>query len=147
MSSPKHIDKSQEYDYLQPWLGTGLLTSYGKKWFHRRKVRICVRMCVRANSMLHCIEWLLDYNTELMFIHFSFFSIFLTYDFQILTPTFHFKILEDFIDIFQEQSAVLVTKLDEEVGKEEGFNLFKYITLCTLDIICGKFIVFSMDFS
>lgn len=58
---------------------------------------------------------------------------------QILTPTFHFKILEDFIDVFQEQSAVLVTKLAQEVDKEDGFNLFKYVTLCTLDIICGAF--------
>lgn len=40
MSSPKHIDKSQDYDYLHPWLGTGLLTSRGKKWYSRRKVRI-----------------------------------------------------------------------------------------------------------
>lgn len=38
MSSPKYIDKSVDYDYLQPWLGTGLLTSHGKKWHSRRKV-------------------------------------------------------------------------------------------------------------
>lgn len=24
MSNPKHIDKSQEYDFLHPWLGKGL---------------------------------------------------------------------------------------------------------------------------
>lgn len=42
MSSPKHIDKSQDYDYLQPWLGTGLLTSRGKKWYSRRKVRLLI---------------------------------------------------------------------------------------------------------
>lgn len=39
MSTSKYIDKSQDYDYLQPWLGTGLLTSHGKKWHSRRKVR------------------------------------------------------------------------------------------------------------
>lgn len=38
MGSPKHIDKSRDYDFLHPWLGTGLLTSHGKKWHSRRKV-------------------------------------------------------------------------------------------------------------
>lgn len=38
LSSPKHIDKSRDYSFLQPWLGTGLLTSFGQKWHHRRKV-------------------------------------------------------------------------------------------------------------
>lgn len=38
MGSPKHIDKSRDYDFLHPWLGTGLLTSHGAKWHSRRKV-------------------------------------------------------------------------------------------------------------
>lgn len=62
--------------------------------------------------------------------------------FQILTPAFHFKILEDFIDVFQEQSAILVSKMSKEVGSK-SFNLFPYVTLCTLDIICGEFKTFQ----
>lgn len=42
MGSPKHIDKSRDYYFLQPWLGTGLLTSQGKKWHSRRKVIVCI---------------------------------------------------------------------------------------------------------
>jgi cytochrome P450 len=57
---------------------------------------------------------------------------------KILTPAFHFKILEDFIDVFQDQSLILVKKLKREVGNESGFNIFPYITLCALDIICGE---------
>ena len=38
LNSQKFIDKSHDYDYLRPWLGTGLLTSYGRKWHSRRKV-------------------------------------------------------------------------------------------------------------
>uniref|UniRef100_A0A1B0BME5 Cytochrome P450 n=1 Tax=Glossina palpalis gambiensis TaxID=67801 RepID=A0A1B0BME5_9MUSC len=53
----------------------------------------------------------------------------------ILTPAFHFKILDDFIDVFNEQSVILTRKLEHEVGSE-AFNLFPYVTLCTLDIVC-----------
>ncbi|KAL9892775.1 cytochrome P450 4c3 [Glossina fuscipes] len=90
LNSQKFIDKSRDYDYLQPWLGTGLLTSFGRKWHSRRKI---------------------------------------------LTPAFHFKILDDFIDVFNEQSVILTRKLEHEVGSE-AFNLFPYVTLCTLDIVC-----------
>ncbi|KZC10045.1 PREDICTED: cytochrome P450 4c3-like [Dufourea novaeangliae] len=38
LSSSVHIDKSLEYEYLQPWLGTGLVTSTGDKWHFRRKL-------------------------------------------------------------------------------------------------------------
>ncbi|KAI4489410.1 hypothetical protein M0802_011165 [Mischocyttarus mexicanus] len=38
LSSSVHINKSFEYAYLIPWLGNGLLTSNGKRWFHRRKL-------------------------------------------------------------------------------------------------------------
>lgn len=55
---------------------------------------------------------------------------------KMLTPTFHFKILEDFLHVFNEQSAVLVGKLHEKVGQE--IDIFPFITLCTLDVICGK---------
>ncbi|XP_023703487.1 cytochrome P450 4c3 isoform X2 [Cryptotermes secundus] len=91
LSSSRHIEKSRDYSYLQPWLGTGLLTSAGAKWHKRRKT---------------------------------------------LTPAFHFKILEDFIDVFLEQSSILANKLKREINNEAGFNIFPYVTHCTLDIIC-----------
>lgn len=141
MSSPKHIDKSQDYDYLHPWLGTGLLTSRGKKWHDRRKVCVLLRRLFINNQWIFSL-FASNRSAKNMTINcirlmcMFFFGRFIK---QILTPTFHFKILEDFIDVFQEQSAVLVSKLTQEVDKEEGFNLFKYVTLCTLDIICGTF--------
>ncbi|KAK7081205.1 Cytochrome P450 4V2 [Halocaridina rubra] len=54
---------------------------------------------------------------------------------KMLTPAFHFKILEDFVEVFNHQSETLVSKL---LDKANGnvFNIFPYITLCTLDIIC-----------
>ncbi|XP_020283970.1 cytochrome P450 4c3-like [Pseudomyrmex gracilis] len=38
LSNSNYIDKSLEYQYLKPWLGTGLVTSSGEKWFFRRKL-------------------------------------------------------------------------------------------------------------
>lgn len=92
LSSTRLIGKSREYDFLHSWLGTGLLTSTGTKWFHRRKL---------------------------------------------LTPTFHLKILADFVHVFNEQSRILVDKLDQAINEsEQGFNIYPFITRCTLDIIC-----------
>ncbi|RXG61450.1 cytochrome P450 4c3 [Armadillidium vulgare] len=53
---------------------------------------------------------------------------------KMLTPAFHFKILEDFVDIFNRQSQKLVKNLEAKCGGEP-FNIFSYLTLCTLDII------------
>uniref|UniRef100_A0A2K5EGK0 Cytochrome P450 family 4 subfamily V member 2 n=1 Tax=Aotus nancymaae TaxID=37293 RepID=A0A2K5EGK0_AOTNA len=54
---------------------------------------------------------------------------------KMLTPTFHFTILEGFLDIMNEQANILVKKLEKHVN-QEAFNCFFYITLCALDIIC-----------
>ena len=53
-----------------------------------------------------------------------------------LTPTFHFRILEEFLHVFNEQSRVLVDLLDKKVNQD--FDIYPYITNCTLDIICGR---------
>ncbi|XP_012580425.1 PREDICTED: cytochrome P450 4V2-like isoform X1 [Condylura cristata] len=54
---------------------------------------------------------------------------------KMLTPTFHFTILENFLDVMNEQANILVNKLERHVN-QEAFNCFPYITLCALDIIC-----------
>ncbi|XP_060102428.1 cytochrome P450 4V2 [Heteronotia binoei] len=54
---------------------------------------------------------------------------------KMLTPTFHFAILTDFLEVMNEQANVLVEKFEKHVDKEP-FDCFLYITLCTLDIIC-----------
>ncbi|XP_068899037.1 cytochrome P450 4C1-like [Tenebrio molitor] len=72
LSSSKHISKSQVYDMLHGWLGTGLLTSTGSKWQNRRKI---------------------------------------------LTPSFHFNILQEFIKIFHEETERLVEVLKKECDK------------------------------
>lgn len=38
MTNSKHTEKSFIYNFLHPWLGTGLITSYGEKHLARRKL-------------------------------------------------------------------------------------------------------------
>lgn len=54
---------------------------------------------------------------------------------KMLTPTFHFTILESFLDVMNEQANVLVNKLNKHVDGE-AFNCSIYVALCALDIIC-----------
>nr|XP_046274375.1 cytochrome P450 4V2 [Scatophagus argus] len=90
LTNPVHMEKGYSYNFLHPWLGTGLLTSTGLKWRQRRKM---------------------------------------------LTPTFHFSILTDFLEVMNEQAEILVGKLEKKAGKGP-FNCFSDMTLCALDIIC-----------
>lgn len=55
---------------------------------------------------------------------------------KIITPAFHYGILESFCDIFAEKSKILVDKLETHCGTDEPFDIYKYITRVTLDIIC-----------
>ncbi|RZC40118.1 cytochrome P450-like protein [Asbolus verrucosus] len=54
---------------------------------------------------------------------------------KLITPAFHFKILEQFVDIFESASDVLVQKLSEMSGSK-SLDIYPYISRCTLDIIC-----------
>lgn len=54
-----------------------------------------------------------------------------------LTPAFHFNVLQEFVDIFVEQSEVLVKKLKTE-GSEVIKDIVPVLTRFTLDSICGE---------
>ncbi|XP_049310952.1 cytochrome P450 4d1 [Bactrocera dorsalis] len=55
-----------------------------------------------------------------------------------ITPAFHFKILDQFIEVFERESRALVANLEREcrLQSNSGFNLYDWINLCTLDTIC-----------
>lgn len=90
LTSQKMITKSSEYEYLLPWMGTGLLTSTGQKWHQRRKI---------------------------------------------ITPAFHFKALEDFVEVMEKQGDVFIEKLNKLQGQE--IDVFPLVSLYALDVICG----------
>ena len=54
---------------------------------------------------------------------------------KMLTPTFHFKILEDFLIIMNEQSKILNDKFSQ-LDSKVPVDIFPHITYCALDIIC-----------
>nr|QST15015.1 CYP4AP2 protein [Diaphanosoma celebensis] len=57
---------------------------------------------------------------------------------RLLTTAFHFRILEDFFDTFNEQSSILcekISRLCKANGKIET-HIDELISLCTLDVIC-----------
>lgn len=59
---------------------------------------------------------------------------------RILTPAFHFKILEQFIEICDRTSGIFVQNLLKEAELNEGLiNIEHWVNLVTLDVICGKF--------
>lgn len=88
----KHTEKSYVYDFLRPWLGDGLLLSWGEKWHKHRKI---------------------------------------------ITPTFHFSILEGFCEVFAEQADILVRILQQLSDTGNVINIFPLVSLAALDIICG----------
>lgn len=54
---------------------------------------------------------------------------------KILTPAFHFKILEQFVEVFDKQGTVLVQRLREQATRKL-VNIYPFVTLAALDIIC-----------
>jgi cytochrome P450 family 4 len=91
LSSPKeHTSKGFVYHFLEPWLGTGLLTSEGAKWHNRRKI---------------------------------------------LTPTFHFNILKQFVEILIEEGNHM-TKCLKNMKESTIDDLMMFISHHTLNAIC-----------
>lgn len=57
---------------------------------------------------------------------------------KILTPAFHFRILNDFLPIMNQEATKLVEKLNQNkyLGTEKSIDIAPLIALCTLDTIC-----------
>ena len=93
LSSSDVIRKGMHYRFLEQWLGSGLLTSYGNQWRRNRKM---------------------------------------------LTPTFHFKILEKFVPVMNRNARILIDKLEQEADKNDGIvnDLRPFILRAALDVIC-----------
>ncbi|XP_046600021.1 uncharacterized protein LOC107223264 [Neodiprion lecontei] len=93
LPSKSLITKSETYNFIHPWLGTGLITSTGDKWNRQRKL---------------------------------------------LTPAFHFNILEEYSAAMFEKAEILKQCIESELKNcpNEPVDMFTLITRCALDIIC-----------
>ena len=64
---------------------------------------------------------------------------------RLLTPAFHFQILNDFVEVFNKQSRICCQLLEEKCQNGPcTIDMYPYTTACTLDIICGKNKQFSL---
>lgn len=56
---------------------------------------------------------------------------------KIITPAFHLQILEQFVEIFDRQSTIMMDTLSK-FKAEDCVELYPMCTLYALDVICGK---------
>ncbi|CAG9827255.1 unnamed protein product [Diabrotica balteata] len=54
---------------------------------------------------------------------------------RMLTPAFHFSILENFLEVFDSVGDIFIQKLRREVGKK-SVDISELVSLYTLDVIC-----------
>uniref|UniRef100_A0A9J2Q8G0 Cytochrome P450 n=1 Tax=Ascaris lumbricoides TaxID=6252 RepID=A0A9J2Q8G0_ASCLU len=54
---------------------------------------------------------------------------------RILTPAFHFNILNKYVEVFNEQSKILLEKLDRHSDTNETFDILPYLRLYGLDVV------------
>lgn len=57
---------------------------------------------------------------------------------KMLNPAFSVPLLQTYVYSFENSVRVLIEKLKSEVGNS-GFNVLPYLSLCSLDIICGNY--------
>lgn len=57
---------------------------------------------------------------------------------RLLTPSFHFEILNDFLHVMNEQAEIMVEIMAKKVKEDSTVDVFQRIAKCALDIICGK---------
>ncbi|KAJ0174626.1 hypothetical protein K1T71_009734 [Dendrolimus kikuchii] len=53
---------------------------------------------------------------------------------KVLLPVFHNKIVEQYLGVIADQADILLERLSEQANKRE-FDVLRYITACTLDIV------------
>ena len=55
---------------------------------------------------------------------------------RLLTPAFHFNILQHFLDVMNEQSALFIKRISTMVDAGKEFDVHHVLANLTLDVIC-----------
>lgn len=115
LSNPRYIDKASVYRFIKPWLNEGLLLSTG---FWCQLSNIC--------------KFSIDYDDE-------FFSGKKWHNRRkLITPAFHFNILEDFVKVFDRLGCTVVQKL-KKFDANDDVEFYSIAMLYTLDVMCGEY--------
>lgn len=56
---------------------------------------------------------------------------------RVITPTFHFKILEQFFQVFIKHNQVLLKKIGENANGKI-FDIFPMVTASVMNALCGE---------
>lgn len=66
---------------------------------------------------------------------------------KIITPAFHFKILQQFVEDFNQQNEIFIAKLKAKGSQDviPPFDIYNYVTLMSLDIISLTAMGVSLD--
>ncbi|KAJ8937565.1 hypothetical protein NQ318_000106 [Aromia moschata] len=122
LNSNIHLAKSDGYDLFRPWLGDGLLVSRAQKRHKTIRANISHQLLVGQTIS----QWLYVIGAKWKSRR------------KMITPTFHFKILEEFMITFNKQFDVLLDILSEKVKENPGesIEICELVNLASLDIIC-----------
>ncbi|KAK6010142.1 hypothetical protein OSTOST_24856, partial [Ostertagia ostertagi] len=64
---------------------------------------------------------------------------------KLLTPTFHYEILKDFVEVYNRHGRTLLGKFLKHADSGEYEDIFHTVTLCTLDVICEAALGICLD--
>lgn len=59
---------------------------------------------------------------------------------KLITPAFHFTILEHFLQVFDTQTKILIENLKQVSKKNEYVNVYPIMAMYAMDIISGLLI-------
>uniref|UniRef100_A0A0K0D170 Cytochrome P450 n=1 Tax=Angiostrongylus cantonensis TaxID=6313 RepID=A0A0K0D170_ANGCA len=64
---------------------------------------------------------------------------------KLLTPTFHYEILKDFVEVYNRHGRTLLEKFLKIADRGLYEDIFHTVTLCTLDVICEAALGICID--
>lgn len=54
-----------------------------------------------------------------------------------LTPAFHFQILDGFFDVFNRNAVIFTEQIEKKLQSNTEVDVYSMAGRCTLDVICG----------
>lgn len=105
LNSNKLLSKTMQYSFLAPWIGNGLLIRLAHTFV----------IIITAFFFSEPAKWRPRR--------------------KLLTPTFHYDILKDFIGVYTKHGHTLRNKFIDLID-DAYHDIFHMVSLCTLDVIC-----------